>query len=184
MEPEKPKPGLSPAPGLKRGGHCLFSYLGRTTPKHPATSPIAAVRGVTEDQETHRAGRLAPASEAMDPPKPSLERKERGLEKKRLQAIGAVLTPQSPSPQTLCQPIHLFVFPSSPEGKPSIAVQRDTVSISSSSTVSPPLPYFLRVRKVRRALDRSQVWGWYDLFSRVSNQCICVSASSPHHHHP
>lgn len=87
-EPEKPKPGLSPAPGLRRGGHCLFGYLGRTTPKHPATSPIAAVRGAalkarrpneSVGRRDHRAGRLAPASEAMNPPQARLGKEGKGF---------------------------------------------------------------------------------------------------------
>lgn len=57
------------------------------------------------------AGRLAPVSEAMNPPKPSLERKEGGLEKKRPQEMGTVLTPQSPSPKPCASLYTYLCFP-------------------------------------------------------------------------
>ena len=120
------KTGSVSSPGAEEGGRCLLSYLGETTPKHPATSPQscslprAAVGGSTKGQEANckqsgegitRPGVWPHASEAMNFPTPAWKGREGVGEEKDPKQWGQFSTPQSASPQTRCQPVYLFVFP-------------------------------------------------------------------------
>lgn len=105
MEPEKPKPGLSPPWGLRRGGGCLFSYLGDLA-QHPAPLPKAAVwwgvgdwmasRPIVMSRgRDHKARGLAPPQRSHEHPQPQPD-KERGSEGERPRAVGAGPSTWSP----------------------------------------------------------------------------------------
>lgn len=146
MEPEKPKPGLSPPQGLRRGRGCLFSYLGDFT-QHLFTSPqscspVGEWGAGQQEADSSEVGRgikargLAPPQRSHESSSPARKRalKEKGPGQwVRAQYLRA---PSS----TPCQPVYLFAFlPSSPDGKPGQVAQWNIVPHLSDHCLLPSL---------------------------------------------
>lgn len=133
------------------------------------------------------AGRLASVSEAMNPPQAQLG-KEGVWRRKGPKKWGQFSHLRAPPSNPVPAYTPICVSPSSADGKPGNGCPKGyCFSIRSLPPLSlSPASLLSEGWEGKMGLRKKPSLGWYDLFSRVSNQCICLSASSPHrsrHHH-
>lgn len=132
MEPEKPKPGLSPAPGLRRGDAVCSVTWERPHPSTLPPLPRAAVGSSTKGQEANckqsgegitRPGVWPHASEAMNFPTPALKGRE-GVGEEKVPSNGDNSQHlRAPLPKPGARPYTYLCFPLSPDGTSGRAVQ-------------------------------------------------------------
>lgn len=189
MEPEKPKPGLSPAPGLRRGDAVCSVTWERPHPSTLPPLPRAAVGGSTKGQKANckqsgegitRPGVWPHASEAMNFPAPAWKGREGVGEEKAPSNGDNSQHLRAPLPKPGASPYTYLCFPLISRWDARQSCPRDTC-VRSLPSPFPPSHFpasCLRTGNGRWALQRGQVRGWYGLFSSEM-QCICLSAHLP-----